>query len=339
MDEQIFCFIAFNYFCKARNGTYVPAEVGLIKYSMKCGIIAEYHSLINPLVLPLGMKYEAKKFSEETHNLPPPPNAQGEISMSYIYKKIHHFCYDFEKNEVRPVFTVDNHIPIVDEILKYMASEAGDDIPEIVDVLSLRDVFFNLKNATWNYGGCVTEDFPTIHIAQKHIDRDPYEYNSGIGCELHETLDHSKFCSVSLVKRWAFMFSDHCAVDMGIRLIPGVHVPIKALIPVVKTEYDTIVDNDEEKNPIIKYVVSTSRFFQRGFENSYVRREFKSMSENGLVDSSNVSEVSASTLELNKTGMSNTSGFNRWRRTIPADINDSKPDDKDFYSYLNVSTK
>lgn len=38
-----------NYFTKTlKEGWYIPAEIAVCEYSLKDGIIREYHSLINP---------------------------------------------------------------------------------------------------------------------------------------------------------------------------------------------------------------------------------------------------------------------------------------------------
>ena len=41
-------------------------------------------------------------------------------------------------------------------------------------------------------------------LAESLMEKDPYSYHPGLGCGLHEGLDRSYFCSLSISKRMVF---------------------------------------------------------------------------------------------------------------------------------------
>lgn len=48
MDEQPYYFIMANYFYKTHDGKYSPAELAVLKFNFRHGIIRPYHEFINP---------------------------------------------------------------------------------------------------------------------------------------------------------------------------------------------------------------------------------------------------------------------------------------------------
>ncbi len=70
LKNQHWYFIKFITFCKADKGPppfehfepyYVLGEVALVEYSLKEGIVAEYHTFIQPNQIPLGKSFKAFK--------------------------------------------------------------------------------------------------------------------------------------------------------------------------------------------------------------------------------------------------------------------------------------
>ena len=50
-----------------------------------------------------------------------------------------------------------------------------------------------------------------------------YSYTVGIGCPYHDKIDKPRFCSMSCVKRWAFLIMDQCCPHLGITQEPDTH--------------------------------------------------------------------------------------------------------------------
>ena len=51
----------------------------------------------------------------------------------------------------------------------------------------------------------------------------------------------SQYCSMSIVKRWAFTFCDYCCENLGIEMQAGVHLPLK-----VKLNFENMSDTIHE---------------------------------------------------------------------------------------------
>lgn len=60
------------------------------------------------------------------------------------------------------------------------------------------------------------------------VEQDKYDMVSGISCDFHERNDATKHCALSYVRRWYFLFADHICEHIGVRLVPGKHVPANA---------------------------------------------------------------------------------------------------------------
>lgn len=259
-----FCVMACNYFCKISNGSYIPAEIAVLKFSLQEGIIDVYHSLVNPGSLPLGMAYTAKLYSDETHRLPPPPNAEGEIFFTTIFQEFYDFIYDNEKQQLRPLFTHSNQLDACKSILNLFAAESDQD-GIMFNVLNIVDLLFLLKKST---AKCQNADgFPTPHIAEAMIDRDQYEFHLNLGCEKHEELETPKFCSLSQVKRYAYTICDHCCLDIGVPLVSGKHIPLESVVPVDRSnitfDYDDEYDDDRKSDAYT--FASSSKFSTSDF--------------------------------------------------------------------------
>lgn len=262
--------ISFNYFCQSHDQTYTPAEAAVINFNLENGIIDNYHTLINPISLPLGMAFEAKNHSEDTHKLPIPPEALGETNYGRIYDNLYSFIYDDELNAVRPVFTRDSDVIMVKSILNILAVEADKPL-DLIDVFPIHEFFYELKKATARLGQTMSA-FPSNHLAKACLERDAYEFHSSLACEKHEDIDSPNCCSLSIVKRWAFTIADNCCLDLNINLVPGQHIPIDAKIPDFKfdSEYDSFKaesikkDDDDDTLYESSNVYSNSDFSRRG---------------------------------------------------------------------------
>lgn len=173
---------------------YSPAEVSLLKFNLELGIIDTYHTLVNPGSLPTGMAYEAKLHSENWHKLTPPPNALGEILFSNVFREIHEFAFDYDKNQVHTLYTSPDHIPIAESILNTFAVEA-DESMDTFSICSITELFFHLKSSTAKLGEKMNI-FPSIHIAQAMLDKDSYQYFEGLACEVNQKARH--FISISI---------------------------------------------------------------------------------------------------------------------------------------------
>lgn len=224
LEKLEFYFISFAYFCVTSGGTYIPAEMGVVRYSLKDGIMDKLHMFIDPGKLPLGMAYDAQQHSESDHQLPIPPNAMGEKDNDEIILKLFSFLSQQEK--MPPLFTETTEIKMVENILKGILNQGSMDENTLL-VCPLSEMFFQLKNATETFGLDI-KTFPSVHIAQAIIQKDVYEYTKDISCDVHEDKGNGKYCALSRCVRWAYIISDSCCLDLSIEMKPGRHLPMNA---------------------------------------------------------------------------------------------------------------
>ena len=60
-------------------------------------------------------------------------------------------------------------------------------------------------------------------LAEDKITSDIYNYTTGMGCKFHDAIDKPRFCSLNIVKRWAFLIMDECCPELGLEQKPDTH--------------------------------------------------------------------------------------------------------------------
>lgn len=217
ITNVVFCVIHFNMFYEN-----IPAEVGLVKFSLGNGVIKVLNDLICVKKLPLGAGYEAGKVAMETHGLPLPPKALGDGSVSYILAKIKEFCSkDGITNENVMTFCLPDDTVNVESGLAYLRNESG----SLEDDLIVSD-FVELGHQVIKVVS-EPEEIDSYENWIKYIGQDPFDSLVN-GCDVHDELDRNKFCSSSIVKRLAFQLINVCSKHLKLDLIPGVHMPQRA---------------------------------------------------------------------------------------------------------------
>ncbi|XP_017036511.1 protein maelstrom 1-like isoform X2 [Drosophila kikkawai] len=199
--KLIFC--AFNYFTKDPNdNVYVPAEFAACEYSLQDGIKSVFSTLIDPGQLSLGLSRDAQEHSTGTHNLPLPPKAMGESNLLKLYSQMSRYLAKQCGYEPPIVFTTKELIPIVESGFRFLACRGKEDFLLQIEVFDIQYLFFILKK-----------------------EKDFFEFTNDIACKFHEANDRTKYCTQSMVMRWAFTFSDYMCGDLDITMEPGKHVP------------------------------------------------------------------------------------------------------------------
>ena len=67
--------------------------------------------------------------------------------------------------------------------------------------------------------------YDSSHVAQSFVEEDPYSHHPGIGCPLHEVLENSVHCALSIAQRRVFTVIHHCADLYRLQMLPGKHLP------------------------------------------------------------------------------------------------------------------
>ncbi|XP_017093273.2 protein maelstrom 2 [Drosophila bipectinata] len=234
LESTKFVFVAFNYFTKAlTSDVYVPAEFSATEYSLNDGIKSVYSTLIDPGQIIFGQGSDAQHHSSTTHNLPLPPNALGEKNMGKLFRNILEYLSQSKEgkdaNKPLVVFTKTDLIPVVKSCFRYLACESQDRLYESGDqiqVLDIQYLFFILKKEVLDTAG-LPDDKINLYVTDAYFSRDFFEFTPEIACQYHEENDRSKYCTQSLVKRWAYTFSDYMCRDLAISVQPGKHIPPK----------------------------------------------------------------------------------------------------------------
>ncbi|XP_037038857.1 protein maelstrom homolog [Bradysia coprophila] len=236
-------FIAANIFCETGVNKYLPAEIALLKYTLQDGVIRTYHTFVNPETIPMGYKFIALELSETTHQLPLPPNAMGEKDFDIIQQEIYKFIGNAPtcKQGFIPLFTVAEDVRMVELICEDLLGSTSDQaINRRYKTMSIDQLLFDLKTSIGRaqkrepFSG--ESQFKSVDDATSQLNREKYKFLSEIACEFHDEKDCSKYCCLSNVKRWAYVFSENISVDLKIPLVGGKHFPIGAENPVPSVE-------------------------------------------------------------------------------------------------------
>lgn len=139
----------------------------------------KFDTKINPIRLPLGMAFEAKRDSNNTHRLPIPPLAEGMIYPD-VLKNIKRFLRKYSdcKESLPMFFTIDDEIPIAESIMSEMHNGKGHDYR----FLSLSKLLLKLVtkvNREKNISGTIEET-----SARAALESDKYICSPNIACEV-----------------------------------------------------------------------------------------------------------------------------------------------------------
>ncbi|XP_046865312.1 protein maelstrom-like [Drosophila willistoni] len=237
LDKTNFVFAAFNHFVYENNtGIHSPAEFSACEFALHYGKMSILSTLINPGELCLGQTFKAMHHSNNTHQLPLPPNAEGE-SMSKVYRDIIKYLKNCLNGKPLIVFTPTQEVAIVKSCFDYMQTaceldytddsddEDGkkDPLPPIL-VYDIQYLFFYLKKETMGMMGQPNEGIKH-DVTNAIFLRDFFEFEERIACQFHEEIDRSRYCTRSQVVRWVYTFCDYMCKDLGITMEPGKHAP------------------------------------------------------------------------------------------------------------------
>ncbi|XP_052900859.1 protein maelstrom homolog [Anopheles moucheti] len=221
LKKEDFYIISMAYFCRTIDSDYLPAELGVIKYSLQGGVQKQLHMHINPGKIPTGLAYQAQSHSKNSHELPIPPNALGLTDYDEIAKRLVNFL-KMEKNTPLLLFTERQEVPMVENMLKAILGNLTAE--GMLYVCSLPELFHQLQLAVEAYDK--DEEIPSsAHKAQQMLDVDCFSYTTGISCDYHESNELLIHCALSQCIRWSYTISKTCCKSLGIDLIAGKHMP------------------------------------------------------------------------------------------------------------------
>ncbi|XP_037720823.1 protein maelstrom-like [Drosophila subpulchrella] len=223
LENAKFVLVAFNVFTEDLiHDVYVPAEFSACEFSLKDGVRSIYSTLIAPESLIFGQASQAIHHAATTHELPLPPRALGDYDMLRVFRDIIEYLKKCQWDDRFVVFTPSKDIPMVTKCFKYLGEGCEG---ELIKVLDLQYLFFLLKKVVMDVAG-LPDGAINKHITDMFFKRDTFEFTPEIACQYHEEIDRTKYCTQSMVTRWAYTFCDYMCGNLAIALQPGKHKPL-----------------------------------------------------------------------------------------------------------------
>lgn len=225
--EEIFYFIHVNHFCvtTSPNKKYYAAEIAVVRFTLGEGVTPDnvFHMIVKPGPLPIGYTFQAKKTSDDTHQLPFPMGQDAEDNLTQVMNSLMKFLTEFNgRYKVPPMYVEARNKEVVEDVLKNLAIDFGHD-EKLFTVYSMEYLFYILRNTV-----AQRNVFPAESLSTLELEKDIYDFCQDIPCDYHSDSDVPNHCSRSHVIRCAYIICDNCCGDLGIDLIPGQHVPRQA---------------------------------------------------------------------------------------------------------------
>ncbi|KAK6173461.1 hypothetical protein SNE40_016906 [Patella caerulea] len=221
ITEEKFYFIHFQTLCKTENGDYLPCEMAVIEYSLIKGITKKFHRFVEPGQMPTGYRYVCMNTSEETHQIPIENFEKADSNYTGLTIQLENFINpNGELPEYPPFYCLAENRDMNKYCLDWIhdRSRMGR-VSRIRNVYCLEDLLMDLyvhgQGPKISQSGCL--DILTSHH---------WDYTSGTRCDFHEELE-CKYCSLAVVQRYAYAFSDALAVVYQFRLTDK-HLPSTA---------------------------------------------------------------------------------------------------------------
>lgn len=121
----------------------------------------------------MGYRFDAIHLSNETHQLPIPPNAKGEKNYASVLGEIDKFTG--KASELITLFTLEQNMPMIESIIHEFCLAANCTTCRY-DILSVNQLFFDLKNRA-----SVASRFKSIDDA---TNREKFMYLNQIACQV-----------------------------------------------------------------------------------------------------------------------------------------------------------
>lgn len=182
LEDLIFYFISTTEFCQTLKGDIYPAEMAMVKFSLREGLLDSMHLLINPGKLPLGSFDEAQDKSNAGHKLPIPPNAKGISDYYEIQRRIFKFLGGDRSGNLPILYSHYKEHKAANLTINKIFNETESDVE--IRIYPLEEMFSLLKIFTLKIKNQSQKTLADKVVVRDVLDRDTYAYSTGIGCEV-----------------------------------------------------------------------------------------------------------------------------------------------------------
>ncbi|XP_008105915.1 protein maelstrom homolog isoform X2 [Anolis carolinensis] len=193
---------------------FLPCEIGCIKYSLKKGIIAEFHRFIDPGEVPRGFRFHCQAAADATHKIPISGLDLPATDRSVLLCELYSFIQPCWGTWPLIYCKSDDHYR-VNWCLKHMAEEAG-----TVNHLELR----NVEDLIVELYSRKLEKEPSKTWVCSTLDASVWDYSANTRCQWHEEND-VLFCALATCKKIVYCISNSLAPIYDIQLTTA-HLPL-----------------------------------------------------------------------------------------------------------------
>ncbi|KAM6219001.1 protein maelstrom homolog isoform 3-T3 [Rhynchocyon petersi] len=193
---------------------FLPCEIGCVKYSLQEGILAEFHSFINPGEIPRGFRFHCQAASDSSHKIPI-SNFEFGCDQATILQNLYKFIHPNPGNWP-PIYCKSDDIARVNWCLKHMAKAS--EIGHNLELLTVEDLVVGIYQEKFLKEPSKTWVRSLLEVAM-------WDYSSNTRCKWHEEND-TLFCALAVCKKIAYCISNSLGTLFGIQLTEA-HVPLQ----------------------------------------------------------------------------------------------------------------
>ncbi|XP_011946507.1 PREDICTED: protein maelstrom homolog isoform X1 [Cercocebus atys] len=193
---------------------FLPCEIGCVKYSLQEGIMADFHSFINPGEIPRGFRFHCQAASDSSHKIPISNFERGH-NQATVLQNLYRFIHPNPGNWP-PIYCKSDDRTRVNWCLKHMAKAS--EIRQDLQLLTVEDLVVGIYQQKF-----LKE--PSKTWIRSLLDVAMWDYSSNTRCKWHEEND-TLFCALAVCKKIAYCISNSLATLFGIQLTEA-HVPLQ----------------------------------------------------------------------------------------------------------------
>ncbi|XP_009638785.1 protein maelstrom homolog [Egretta garzetta] len=194
---------------------FLPCEIGCVKYSLRDGIMADFHHFIDPEVPPRGFRYHCQAASDATHKIPISGFQLSCTCYAVVLQELLEFVQS--ASGVRPRFYCRSNDRFrINWCLNRMASLTG--IESHLELLAVEDLVIELYQKKY-------KKEPSRTWVCRELDVFLWDFSSNTRCKWHEEND-ILCCALASCKKIAYCISKSLANVYGVSLTAA-HLPLQ----------------------------------------------------------------------------------------------------------------
>ncbi|KFP59990.1 Protein maelstrom, partial [Cariama cristata] len=196
---------------------FLPCEIGCVRYSLKDGIMADFHHFIDPEVPPCGFRYHCQAASDATHKIPISGFHLSRSCYAVVLRELlefvqpargvrpHFYCRVWSRSKFR-----------IHWCLNRMASITG--VETHLELIAVEDLVTELYQKKY-------QKEPSKTWVCRELDVFLWDFSSNTRCKWHEE-NEILCCALSSCKKIAYCISKSLASVYGVSLTAA-HLPLE----------------------------------------------------------------------------------------------------------------